>query len=107
MDYPKIPAGLRLQRLEPPQGKIRMVLDTDTYNEVDDQFALAYAVRSEEKISLEAVYAAPFHNDRSSGPRDGMESSYNEIKSPRPDGLLIQVPCFSRINGLSEEQKSA
>lgn len=91
MDYPKIPAGLRLQRLEPPQGKIRMVLDTDTYNEVDDQFALAYAVRSEEKISLEAVYAAPYHNDRSSGPRDGMESSYNEIKK-----VLGLMDCSSR-----------
>ena len=34
-----------------------MVLDTDTYNEVDDQFALAYALRSEDRIDLEAVYA--------------------------------------------------
>ena len=70
---------LLLQRLEPPKGRIRMVLDTDTYNEVDDQFALAYAIRSSDKISLEAVYAAPFHNDRSNGPKDGMEKSYAEI----------------------------
>ena len=36
----------RVQRLEPPAGdggKIDMVLDTDTFNEIDDQFALAYA----------------------------------------------------------------
>jgi purine nucleosidase len=56
-----------------------VVLDTDTYNEVDDQFALAYAYLSKEKIELEAVYAAPFHNNRSSGPADGMEKSYQEI----------------------------
>lgn len=56
-----------------------MVLDTDTYNEVDDQFALAYALLSPEKIDLLAVYAAPFHNDRSENAGDGMEKSYNEI----------------------------
>ncbi|MCA1759464.1 MAG: hypothetical protein LC658_06820, partial [Bacteroidales bacterium] len=55
----------RLKQLEPPSGKLRMVLDTDTYNEVDDQFALAYAFLSNEKVELEAVYAAPFHNSRS------------------------------------------
>lgn len=56
-----------------------MVLDTDTYNEVDDQFALAYALLSPEKLKVEAVYAAPFHNSRSEGPADGMEKSYQEI----------------------------
>jgi len=56
-----------------------MVLDTDTYNEVDDQFALTYAIKSKEKIELEAVYAAPFHNERSQSPGEGMELSYDEI----------------------------
>lgn len=78
-NYPKLDEAFRLNQLEPPTGKIRMVLDTDTYNEVDDQFALAYAWLSKEKIDLEAVYAAPFHNNRSEGPADGMEKSYQEI----------------------------
>lgn len=78
-NYPKLDEAFRLNQLEPPTGKIRMVLDTDTYNEVDDQFALAYAWLSKEKIELEAVYAAPFHNNRSEGPADGMEKSYQEI----------------------------
>ena len=33
---------LLLNRLKRPEGKIDVVLDTDTYNEIDDQFALAY-----------------------------------------------------------------
>ncbi len=66
------------ERLTPPAGSVSAVLDTDTYNEIDDQFALAYAILSE-SIDLEAVYAAPFHNKRSSGPEDGMEKSYEEI----------------------------
>ncbi len=56
-----------------------MVLDTDAYNEIDDQFALTYALLSPEQLQVEAIYAAPFHNSRSSGPGDGMEKSYEEI----------------------------
>ena len=69
----------RLARFEVPPGRVRAVLDTDTYNEIDDQFALAYALLSGEKLDLEAVYAAPFLNKRSTGPGDGMERSYEEI----------------------------
>ena len=64
--------------LRKPQYPLPVVLDTDTYNEVDDQFCLTYAVKSDQ-IDLQAVYAAPFHNEHSSSPEDGMERSYNEI----------------------------
>lgn len=57
----------------------RMVLDTDAFNEVDDQFAIAYACLSRASFNFEACYAAPFFNARSSGPADGMEKSYHEI----------------------------
>jgi inosine-uridine nucleoside N-ribohydrolase len=56
-----------------------MVLDTDTYNEVDDQFAVVYALFSPEKFSVEAICAAPFFNDRAAGPAEGMQMSYEEI----------------------------
>jgi inosine-uridine nucleoside N-ribohydrolase len=65
--------------LEPPEGDVDIVLDTDTYNEIDDQFALVYALLSDE-IDVEAIYAAPFHNQKSDGPEDGMEKSYDEIQ---------------------------
>ena len=77
--FPKMDEAVRIKKLAPPTGKIKMVLDTDTYNEVDDQFALAYALLSPEKIDLLAVYAAPFHNNRSTSAGDGMEKSYEEI----------------------------
>lgn len=79
MDLPILSPATRLQRLQPPTGKVRMVLDTDTYNEVDDQFALVYALKSPQRLDVEAIYAAPFFNARSSGPEDGMEKSYQEI----------------------------
>ncbi len=70
----------RVERLAPPAGPVHVVLDTDTFNEVDDQFALTYALFSGGRIELEAVHAAPFHNGLSSGPADGMARSFNEIK---------------------------
>lgn len=62
-----------------PQGKADVVLDTDAFNEIDDQFAIAYLLRSEEKLNTKAIYAAPFFNEKSSSPGDGMEKSYHEI----------------------------
>lgn len=79
MKWNPMPAEKLIPRLRLPGGKLNMVLDTDTYNEVDDQFALCYSLLSRERLNVQAVYAAPFFNDRSSGPEDGMEKSYDEI----------------------------
>jgi len=79
MSFPVIPDSTRLERLQPPDGKVRMVIDTDTYNEIDDQFAVVHALLSPEKIIVEGIYAAPFFNHRSKGPGEGMDLSYAEI----------------------------
>lgn len=78
-NFPKISEKERISKLSVPQSKIRMVLDTDTYNEIDDQFAVVYSMLSPDDLDVEAIYAAPFFNQRSSGPEDGMEKSYEEI----------------------------
>ena len=79
MQFPYITPEKRLARLSFPKRKVRIVIDTDTYNEIDDQFAVSYALLSPEQMTVEAIYAAPFYNDRSSSPADGMEKSYQEI----------------------------
>jgi inosine-uridine nucleoside N-ribohydrolase len=71
----------------PPDGAVRVVLDTDTDNEIDDQFAVVYALLSPERIRLEALYAAPYHNERSIGPEEGMLRSYDELQR-----LLDRLP---------------
>ena len=58
---------------------VPVILDTDTYNEIDDQFALVYALLTPECINLRGVTAAPFLNSRSTSAADGMEKSYREI----------------------------
>ncbi|WP_114579361.1 nucleoside hydrolase [Saliphagus sp. LR7] len=77
-DEGRLTEAERVRRLDPPTGEVEIVLDTDTANEVDDQFALAYALFAE-TIDLQAVYAAPFDNANSSGPADGMAQSHDEI----------------------------
>lgn len=78
-NYPKILDEVLLQRLQPAEGKVRVVIDTDTYNEIDDQFAVVYGLLSPEQLAVEAIYAAPFLNDRSTSPADGMQKSHEEI----------------------------
>jgi len=69
----------RLKNMEVPAGRVDVVLDTDAFNEVDDQFAMAYLLRSDDKLNTVAIYAAPFCNKNASSPLEGMEKSYNEI----------------------------
>ncbi len=71
--------AMLLKNLQHPQGPVDMVLDTDAYNEIDDQFAIAYMMKSPEKLNVKAIFAAPFFNANSTSPADGMERSYQEI----------------------------
>lgn len=111
MEFTKQSNQLLLNRLEIPEGKLNIVLDTDTYNEIDDQFALVYALSSTNRLNVEAVYAAPFSNVRAAAPGEGMEKSYEEIlrvlsrMGVSPEGLVfkgsdrylgsLETPCRS------------
>ena len=55
IDHQKLAAALQF----PTEEIVDVVIDTDAYNEVDDQFAIAWALRSPERVNVEAVYAAP------------------------------------------------
>ena len=68
-----------LKNLSTPNHHVDVILDTDAYNEVDDQFAIAYLLRSEEKLNTVGICAAPFLNEKSSSAEDGMEKSHAEI----------------------------
>ncbi len=109
--FPAVSENQRIDMLKPPTGRpVKMVLDTDTYNEIDDQFALVYALISPE-LDVKAVYAAPFKNSRSSGPGDGMEKSYEEIlrilsKLGRsPDGFAFKGSS-KYLTDMREPEKS-
>lgn len=39
---------------------VDIIIDTDTYNEIDDQFAIAYALANKDKINIKGFTVAPF-----------------------------------------------
>ncbi|OAN76353.1 hypothetical protein A8B78_02385 [Jannaschia sp. EhC01] len=60
-EFKKLSAELMNERLAlPTGGPVRLLIDTDTANEIDDQYALAWALLSPEKMTVEAITAEPF-----------------------------------------------
>ena len=51
----------------------------DTYNECDDQFALSYLLKSQERFNIEAITVAPYHHDNNLSIQEGIDKSYHEI----------------------------
>ena len=61
--FPVLTEEERRRKLDVPTGKIHLIIDTDAKNEVDDQFAVSWALRSPERFEVDAVYAAPYSHD--------------------------------------------
>ncbi len=60
--------------------KANVILDTDTYNECDDQFALSYLLKNQDLFNIEAITVAPYsHKEYNESVEEGQEKSYNEI----------------------------
>ena len=60
-------------------NKIPVIIDTDTANEADDQFAVVYAALSE-NIDLDAVLTAPFSNGVEKDPFKSIDRSMAEAE---------------------------
>lgn len=59
--------------------KINVILDTDTDNECDDQFALSYLIKSQDRFNIEAITIAPYQHDNELSIQEGLDRSYNEV----------------------------
>ncbi len=60
-EFKQLSPDLMKERLALPEGgPVRLLIDTDTANEIDDQYALAWALLSPEKMTVEAITAEPF-----------------------------------------------
>ena len=71
----------RISKLNKKQDiqKVNIILDTDIYNECDDQFALSYLIKSQDKFNIEAITIAPYHHDNNISIFEGTNKSYNEV----------------------------
>ncbi len=122
---PAMPADWYLQRLRLPQGKVNIVIDTDAANEIDDQFAVAWALLRPDRLNILGLYATPFSfaHRRSlypqaahdappfNSPEIGMQRSFDELL--KVQSLLNKpttVPTFlgspGYITSLSEPIQS-
>lgn len=82
-----------LKNLQPPCRPVDAVLDTDAFNEIDDQFAISYMLHAPDRITVRALTAAPFFNENSTSAEDGMLRSEAEIhKLLKFDGKADMEP---------------
>jgi len=102
--FPKLSSGHLLKNLELPVGKNKIILDTDTANEIDDQFALAWALLSSDKIDLLGVTAEPYSFQHH---KDELLEAYdiisNNKKIDKSNEELI-ASYHSWVNGLIESK---
>ena len=64
-----------------PEGNVDIILDTDTFNEMDDQFAIAYLLHYTDRINIKGFTVAPFENEKLVKTiAEGQEKSKNEIQ---------------------------
>lgn len=115
------------QRLAPPAAGplVRIVIDTDAANEIDDPFALAWALLRPERLRVEGLYAAPFsfaHRRAQlpqapadaapfNPPAEGMARSFDEIQRViallgQRDGGRVQRGSTGYLQDLSKPLKS-
>ena len=102
--FPKLSSEHLLKNLNLPVGKNKIILDTDTANEIDDQFALAWALLSSDKIDLLGVTAEPYSFQHH---KDELLEAYdiisNNKKIDKSNEELI-ASYHSWVNGLIESK---
>ncbi len=64
--------------IPPPGKRLRVLIDSDAKNEIDDQYAIALAITSPERLAIEGFVGANYDNTR--GGPDGVAKSVAEIE---------------------------
>jgi len=103
-DFPKISDAKRKAMLEPPSGPVRVVIDTDCHNEIDDQYALAWALLSQDVLNIEGIYAVPYSFGIH---RENLLKSHDLYKADKPlTGELARFAGWiARLDDLGKHPK--
>lgn len=93
-----------IHRRSDPTRPRRVVIDTDAANEIDDQFALAWALLAPDRLRIEAISAAPFahgpylsalleaQSQRGDGPATAFERLATEVGADAAHNLTETAP---------------
>ncbi len=87
------------QSLFPGGVRRDIVIDSDTGNETDDQFAIALVLLSPEAFRVRAIYAAPFLHFRVATAGEGMMESHAEIRRLVSMIPEAEAPVFTGATG--------
>ena len=99
--FPKLTDTRRKAMLEPPAGPVRVVIDTDTANEIDDQFTLAWALLSQDVLKIEGIYAVPYSFGIY---KEGLIKTRDLLKANQPVPLELRR-FIAWINRLNEQDR--
>lgn len=75
--FPIEPSARRVAEIPPRGQRLRVIIDSDAKNEIDDQWAIALAILSPERFEIEGFVGANFDNVH--GGPSGIEASVAEI----------------------------
>jgi purine nucleosidase len=73
------PKDRAVPQIPPKDQRLRVIIDSDAKNEIDDQWAIALALLSPGRFQIEGFVGANFANSFSDGP-DSVEQSAREIE---------------------------
>ena len=100
----------RLVPIIPPVGQqMRIIIDTDAANEIDDLYAIALALASNDRFKIEGFVATHFAAHSFAGP-DSIDESYDVINTLlEKAGLKGQIPvvCVDTLCSISLYQAKA
>ena len=77
MEHLRDPKTRKVPVIPPVDRSIRILIDADAKNEIDDQYAIALAIASPDRFRIEGFVGANFDNER--GGVDGVRKSVDEI----------------------------
>lgn len=79
MNWSPDPRDRAVPRIPPAGERLRVVIDSDAKNEIDDQWAIALAILSPERFQVEGFVGANYDNRR--GGPEGVALSVREIET--------------------------
>lgn len=75
------PKSRKVPKIPAKGERLRLIIDTDAKNEIDDIWAISLALLSLERFKIEGFVAANFDNNRPEAGPDSIDASFREIKT--------------------------
>lgn len=107
--FPTLDPDRRMAMLAPPTGRPAVVLDTDTTNEVDDQFAIVWCLLRHDRLDLQALTACPYGISaeflRKAGGLTPLDARNLERRLGALGMTIDDIPTFDPARGVERAER--